>query len=141
MTSTWYNVPPPAPVEPARSALCVLSIETLSTSIIRSADRLFLVANDADPNFLEWRLVRVALEDSMSLHPSCLQDGRFLVEFALPTRTKSNSIGSTSVFGYNITAKGTLLPQHFNPKRILSSHLPHQRTTQIAVENIHFMFF
>jgi hypothetical protein len=29
----------------------------------------------------EWRLVRVVLSDSSSLSPSCLQDGRFLVEF------------------------------------------------------------
>jgi len=28
----------------------------------------------------EWRLIRVALSDSSSLSPSCLQDGRFLVE-------------------------------------------------------------
>ena len=52
----------------------------ISTSIIKSVNRLFLVADDADSNFLEWCLVRVALKDSMSLYPYCLQDGQFLVE-------------------------------------------------------------
>ena len=72
---------PPAPLEPAPIVHSVPSIGTLVTGIIKSVDRLFLVADDADPHFIEWRLVRVALDDSMSLHTSCLQDGHFLVEF------------------------------------------------------------
>ena len=81
MVSMLYNGPPPAPLEPAPIAHSVPSIGTLVTGIIKSVDRLFLVTDDADPYFIEWRLVRVALDDSMSLHTSCLQDGRFLVEF------------------------------------------------------------
>jgi hypothetical protein len=53
----------------------------LAASIIKSADRLLLVKDDFDPNFLEWGLERVTLKDSMSFHPSYLQDGCFLVEF------------------------------------------------------------
>jgi hypothetical protein len=34
-----------------------------------------------NPTTREWRLVCVAFSDSTSLSPSCLQDGRFLVEF------------------------------------------------------------
>ena len=32
----------------------------------------------------EWRLVCVAFKDSIALYPSCLQDGRFLVDFYMP---------------------------------------------------------
>jgi hypothetical protein len=83
MANMWYNGPPQAPLEPAHIAPCVSSIGMLAMSIIKSADRMFLVADDANPNFLEWRLVHVTLEDSMSLHPSCLQDGHFLVNFVI----------------------------------------------------------
>ena len=79
MHSTWYNSPSPAPLE--KVTPYVPSIGTLVTGIIKNADRLFLVADDTDQHFIEWRLVRVALDDFMSLHPSCLQNGRFLVEF------------------------------------------------------------
>jgi hypothetical protein len=34
-----------------------------------------------NPSAREWRLVRVAFSDSTALSPSCLQDGRFLVDF------------------------------------------------------------
>jgi hypothetical protein len=34
-----------------------------------------------NPTAREWRLVRVAFSDSTALSPSCLQDGRFLVDF------------------------------------------------------------
>jgi hypothetical protein len=57
-------------------------ISALVTSIINSANRLFFVSHLlGNPSVHEWRLVRVALSDSTSILPSCLQDGRFLVKF------------------------------------------------------------
>ena len=53
----------------------------LATGTTKSAGRMFLVKDDADPHFLEWQLMCVALENSMSINPSCLQDSCFLVEF------------------------------------------------------------
>jgi hypothetical protein len=51
-------------------------------SIIDSQDKLFFIAHAIGTNNVrEWRLVRVAFEDSMRLYSSCLQDGKFLVEF------------------------------------------------------------
>ena len=51
-------------------------------AIINSVDRLFFVAHSTGANdSREWRLVRIAFSDSMSLYPSCMLDGRFLFEF------------------------------------------------------------
>jgi hypothetical protein len=53
----------------------------LAASIIASTDRLFFISVVINPSYKEWRLVRVILDNSIALHPACLQDGRFLVEF------------------------------------------------------------
>jgi hypothetical protein len=74
-----YTGPPPS--APITSPPTIPDISTLAASIIASSDKLFLVAFAQSPSYREWRLVRVALADSISLHPACLQDGRFLVEF------------------------------------------------------------
>jgi hypothetical protein len=51
-------------------------------SIIKSSDKLFFIAHSYNhPTMHEWRLICVAFKASTTLSPSCLQDGRFLVEF------------------------------------------------------------
>ncbi len=72
----------PLPSAPTYSTPTILSLSILSRSIIQSSSKLFFIScsigtNDAH----EWRLVQVELQASMSLYPSCLQDGCFLVEF------------------------------------------------------------
>ena len=75
-----YNGPPPSPPTPPSPSRP--SLDVLVPSIIRSADKLFFVSHSIGTGSArEWRLVRVAFDDSMALYPSCLQDGRFLVEF------------------------------------------------------------
>ena len=75
-----YQGPPPTP--PTLTPSVVPSIEQLAPAIVRSIDKLFFISHTTtNAEYREWRLVRVALEDSMSLRPTCLQDGRFLVEF------------------------------------------------------------
>jgi hypothetical protein len=57
-------------------------ISSLIASIINLQDKLFFISHSlGNPTTREWRLVRVAYADSTALSPSCLQDGRFLVEF------------------------------------------------------------
>lgn len=73
-----YTGPPP---EPPSVSPSLPVIDTLAASILRSTDRLFFINQRTSPSHGEWRLVRVVLDDSIALHPSCLQDGRFLVEF------------------------------------------------------------
>ncbi len=73
--------PPALPADPHVPP----SITTLIPQIITSADRLFFVAHKIGLSLsCEWRLVRVAFTESISLYPSALQDGRFLVEFYVP---------------------------------------------------------
>ena len=75
-----YTGPPPTP--PCSRPFLVPAVSDLVASIINSSDRLFFIAW-AIPGSIhrEWRLIRVAFSDSVKLYPSCLQDGRFLVEF------------------------------------------------------------
>jgi hypothetical protein len=72
----------PPPAAPIYDSPTIPSISTLTTTIIKSSDKLFFISNRTGTNEArEWRLVRIAFQESMSLYPSCLQDGRFLVEF------------------------------------------------------------
>jgi hypothetical protein len=74
-----YTGPTPSP--PATTTPSIPDIASLAASIIGSSDRLFFIAVSVGTSYHEWRLVRVILDDSIALHPACLQDGRFLVEF------------------------------------------------------------
>ena len=72
----------PPPAAPAHSIPSIPAIHLLTAAIIRSDDRLFFVSHNIGANDArEWRLARVAFQDSMSLYPSCTLDGRFLFEF------------------------------------------------------------
>jgi hypothetical protein len=75
-----YNGPPPSPA--VIQAPPIPPISLLIRSVINSLDRLFFVSHSlGNPSIQEWCLIRIALSDSTSLSPLCLQDGRFLVEF------------------------------------------------------------
>ena len=75
-----YTGPPPSP--PATVDPTIPPLPSLITSIVASSDRLFFISFPIGRNDdREWRLVRVAFDDSCKLSPSCLQDGRFLVDF------------------------------------------------------------
>jgi hypothetical protein len=58
------------------------SIPAIAASIICRIDHLFFASHRIGSNDArEWRLVRVAFEDLISLCPSCTQDRQFLFEF------------------------------------------------------------
>ena len=88
-----YTGPPPQPPELANAI--PPSIEALMTRIIASDDRLFFVSICTCYNDIrEWRLVQLKLDSSMSLYPSCSQDGRFLFDVYLshPSDWRYNAI-------------------------------------------------
>lgn len=93
-----YTGPPPAPPAAPDSAPtdAVPPTPSLVASIIASLDKLFFVAVKIGSgcDVSEWRLVRVALADSLALYPSCLQDCRFLVDFYIlhPADVRFNAI-------------------------------------------------
>ncbi len=75
-----YNGPPPSSAE--YQSPRVPPVSSLVASIIKSHDRLFFIAYSyTNPTTREWRLVRVAFDESTALSLLCLQDCRFLVEF------------------------------------------------------------
>ena len=62
----------------------VTEIGSLCASLIASSDMLFLITNHIHGSTTrEWSLVRVALRDSIPLHPNTLQDETFLVLFLI----------------------------------------------------------
>jgi hypothetical protein len=75
-----YHGPPPAPATVHQPA--VPSVSALNKAILDLTDRLFFVSHSrGNPSIRKWRLVRVALADSTAMSPSCLQDGKLIVEF------------------------------------------------------------
>ncbi len=75
------NIGPP-PAAPIHTILTIPAIHLLTAAIIQSTDKLFFVSHSIGSNDArEWRLARVAFQDSMSLYPLCTQDGRYLFEF------------------------------------------------------------
>ena len=56
----------------------------LIQSIIQSNDKLFFIAyNCPNENRKEWKLVQLDFSQSMKKHSSCLQDGKFIVNFLI----------------------------------------------------------
>jgi hypothetical protein len=75
------NTEPP-PAAPQHAVPSLPAIPLLTATIIQSTDKLFFVSHSIGSNDArEWRLARVAFQDSMSLYPSCTQDVRYLLEF------------------------------------------------------------
>jgi hypothetical protein len=59
----------------------------LISNIIKSEDKLFFIAHlQTNETCKEWQLVQIDFEKTMQLHPSCLQDGKFLVNFLIQHR-------------------------------------------------------
>jgi hypothetical protein len=85
----------PPPAAPAHSIPKLPAIHLLMAAIINSVDRLFFVSHSIGANTSrEWRLVRIAFSDSMSLYPSCMLDGKFLFEFYIchPSDWRYNAV-------------------------------------------------
>jgi hypothetical protein len=78
-TPGMYTGPPPAP--PLCSVPPVPSASILAQRIINSADKLFFISRKIGFSIREWRLVRVAFSASTSSYPSCLEDGKYIVDF------------------------------------------------------------
>lgn len=69
----------PAPPPPPRP---LPQLNDIVSAIVRKRDKFLLVGYSfSGVAALEWSVVRVLWEASLLLHPSCLQDGHFLVEF------------------------------------------------------------
>ena len=131
-SAVLYTGPPPAP--PAYVPPAIPPISDLVASIISSDSKLFFIAdrlNHSDAR--EWRLVRVALQDSISSYPACLQDGKFLVEFY---------IGHTADVRYNAINQRYWIQYHrasdiVSPSSSSETHLIRPSDTSVAYASRH----
>jgi hypothetical protein len=101
-----YTGPPPS--APTYSAPTIPPLSILTWSIIQSSDKLFFISHSIGTNdTCKWQLVQVALQESMSLYPSCLQDGRFLVEFYIshPADLQYNAVNTCFWLQYHLVAE------------------------------------
>jgi hypothetical protein len=101
-----YTGPPPSAPTYSTPTLPPLSI--LTRSIIQSSDILFFISHSIGTNNArEWQLVQVALQESMSLYPSCLQDGCFLVKFYIsnPADLRYNAVNTCFWLQYHTVAE------------------------------------
>jgi hypothetical protein len=58
------------------------SFSQFVADVIRSDDKLFFIPHSSpNESRREWKLVQIDFPSSMKLHPGCLQDGKFLVQF------------------------------------------------------------
>jgi hypothetical protein len=88
-----YTGPPTTAPNYPHSAIPPLN--TLTWSIIQSSDKLFFISISIGQNDArEWRLDRVAFQESISAYPSCLQDRHFLLDFYIchPSDSRLNAI-------------------------------------------------
>jgi hypothetical protein len=102
-TRSVLNTGPP-PAAPKHTIPAIPTIHLLTAAIIQSSDKLFFVSlsiglNDAR----KWRLARVSFQDSMSLYPSCTQDGRYLFKFYIchPSDWHYNAINQCYLLQYH----------------------------------------
>jgi hypothetical protein len=76
----------PAAIRPASN-----NFADVIKNIISSQDRLFFIAHsNSNKTRKEWKLVQVDFDTSMQLHPSCLQDRKFLVNFFIMHKNDNN---------------------------------------------------
>ncbi len=123
-----YNGPPPLLPIASKPEPLAPTIATLALLNISSTDKLFFIAHTIGmADCYEWHLVCVAFPDSVSLYPSCLQDGRFLVEFymAHPVDTCYNAINQQFWLQYrnrNAPTFGTMDAHLFTPSVTSADH-------------------
>ena len=76
------TAPGPPPAAPNYGIPAIPSTDLLNAVIILSKDRLFFISIPIGTNNVrEWRLVQLMFESSVQLSPSCMQTGKFMVEF------------------------------------------------------------
>ena len=72
----------PPPAAPNNGIPAIPSTNSLNAAMILSQDRLFFISIPIGTNYVcEWRLVQLMFESSVQLSPSCMQTGKFLVDF------------------------------------------------------------
>jgi hypothetical protein len=100
-------------------------------------DKLFFIAYAIGKAKCEWRLVRVAFNDSIALYPSALQDGRFLVEFYVshPANVRYNATNQR--FWLQYCPRNGVSHGHLNAHLIAPSDTSEEQATRHHLLPIH----
>jgi hypothetical protein len=129
-----YIGPPPLLPIASKPEPLAPTIATLAPLIFSSTDKLFFIAHMiGTADCYEWRLVRVAFQDSVLLYPLCLQDRCFLVKvyMAHPADACYNAINQRFWLQYrdhNAPTFGTMdahliTPSDTSADRVAYNHL------------------
>ena len=82
LTFPIATAPGPPPAAPNNGIPVIPSTDSLNAAMILSEDRLFFISISIGTNdVLEWRLVQLMFELSVQSSPSCMQTGKFLVDY------------------------------------------------------------
>ena len=128
-----YTGPPPSPPD-TTTTRNIPQLNTLVAGIINSNDRLFFISNSIGTgDAREWCLVRVAFDDSVAMYPSCLKDGRFLVDFYIVHNadTRYNAVNQRYWLQYH--TMGDIV----SPSQSSDHHLIRPSDTSAAVAKRH----
>ncbi len=74
-----YTGPPPS--TPSCSIPAAPLANIIAQRTINSTDKLFYISRKIGFNVCKWQLVHIFLCVTTSLYPSCLEDGKYIVEF------------------------------------------------------------
>ncbi len=90
--SGLYIGPPPS--APLCSIPAAPLATTLAQHIINSANKMFFISWKIGSTVCEWRLVRVVFGANTFSYPSCLEDGKYIVDFytSHPSNSRLNAI-------------------------------------------------
>ena len=114
----FYTGPPPSP--PTHTPPEIPPLPDLVASIINSDNKLFFISHKiGQESAREWRLVRIAFSDSISLNPSSLQTGKFLVDFYIPHTSDARYNGINQRYWLQYHSRSDIS----NPHRESSTHL------------------
>ena len=114
-----YTGPPPLP--PLLESSGPPPLSTLVAAIVASPDKLFFIAYKIGATAsYEWRLIRIALGDSMQIHPACLQDGSFYVDFYIlhPADVRFNAVNQRYWLHYHTHGE-----KEASPSTLENAHL------------------
>ena len=86
----------------------------------------------------EWCLVRVAFNDFISLHPSALQDGRFLVEFYVLHPADARFNATNQQYWLQYCTRNGISNSDLDAHLITPSYTSEERTTHRHLLPIHY---
>ncbi len=134
LIARFYTGPPPS--APTCSIPEIPFANTLAQRIVSSTEKLFFISlriGGSINNIRKWWLIPVALTMSMSSYPSCLEDGKYVIDFYMvhPSNFRFSAINQRFWLQYH--SQDNLM----GPCSSLDTHLIHPSDTSEAYAKHH----